>query len=496
MTCRLAYGRAGLEITVPDTAAVTVVEPVFVPAIPDQEAAVAESLGRPIGSLPLRERVAPIDTVAVVFSDLTRPTPNAVLVPAVLAELAAAGIPPDRITLFNSTGTHRPNTRPELAGMLGEDVVSRYRIVQNDARADGRHAPVGTTASGNEIHILKDFLACSFKILTGFIEPHFFAGFSGGGKAIMPGLARLDTVMRNHDARTMDDPRSTWAVLDGNPVRAEVEETVAFVRPDFLVNVALNRDKRITAVFSGDVTAAYRAGTEFVRKTAMVEVASPFDIVVTSNSGYPLDLNLYQAVKGMSAAARIVRPGGSIVVAAECWDGIPEHGSFGRLLREAKDVDELLARIRTPGFAMDDQWQAQILALIVKKADVYVHADGLTPRQIETAKLRPCPSIDEQVALLLRRYGPRARVCVLPEGPQTVPYCPSGGPPHRPSGGPPHHPSGGPPHHPSGGPPHRPSGGPPLTRAGTPRQPSGRGTTPAAPRTGRSPGTSPAPREC
>jgi lactate racemase len=426
MNCRLAYGTTGLEIAIPDAASVTVVEPVFVPAVPDQAAAISASLRSPIESAPLRRRVRPADAVAVVFSDLTRPTPNAVLVPAVLGELEAAGVPPDRITLFNATGTHRLNTPRELAGMLGEDVVRRYRIVQNDARADGQHAMVGTTASGNEIRILKDFLACSFKILTGFIEPHFFAGFSGGGKAIMPGMARLDTVMRNHDARTMDDPRSTWAVLEGNPMRAEVEETVAFVRPDFLVNVSLNRDKRITGVFSGDVAAAYRTGTEFVAKTAMVEVPSPFDIVVTSNSGYPLDLNLYQAVKGMSAAARIVRPGGSIIIAAQCRDGIPDHGSFGRLLREAANLDVLLARIRAPGFLMDDQWEAQILALVAKKADVYVHADGLTPEQIATAKLKPCPSIDGQLALLLRKYGPDARICVLPEGPQTVPYCSAG----------------------------------------------------------------------
>jgi nickel-dependent lactate racemase len=202
-----------------------------------------------------------------------------------------------------------------------------------------------------------------------------------------------------------------------------VEEAVSFVRPDFLVNVALNRDKRVTRVFSGDVAAAYRAGTAFVRETAMVEVASPFDIVVTTNSGWPLDLNLYQAVKGMSAAARITRPGGSIIVAAECRDGLPDHGSFGQLLREAKDVEDLLARVRAPGFRMDDQWEAQILALIVEKADVYVHADGLTPEQITLAKLRPCASVDDQVAALLEKYGRNARICVLPEGPQTVPYC-------------------------------------------------------------------------
>ncbi|MCX7029357.1 MAG: nickel-dependent lactate racemase [Spirochaetes bacterium] len=423
MRIRLAYGKKGLEIVIPDTASVTVVEPAFVAAAPDQEAVVADSLARPIGSLPLRERARPTDTVAVVFSDITRPTPNTLIVPAVLEELGAAGVPRDRITLFNSTGTHRLNTREELVGMLGADVVSRYRIVQNNARADGEHVTVGTTKSGNEIRIQRDFASCSFKILTGFIEPHFFAGFSGGGKAIMPGMAHLDTVMRNHNARNMDDGKATWAVLDGNPVRREVEEAVSFVRPDFLVNVALNRDKRVTRAFSGDVAAAYRAGTEFVRKTAMVEVASPFDIVITSNSGYPLDLNLYQAVKGMSAAARVTRPGGSIIVAAECWDGIPDHGSFGKLLREAKSVDDLLARIRSPGFSMDDQWQAQILALIVKKADVCVHAGGLTPEQITLAKLRPCASIDDQVAMLLLKYGRNARICVLPEGPQTVPYC-------------------------------------------------------------------------
>jgi lactate racemase len=420
---RLAYGNTGLEISLPDDASVTVVEPVFVPAAPDQQAAVADSLRNPIGSLPLRDLVTRTDTVAVAFSDITRPTPNALIVPAVLRELEAAGVPRDRITLFNATGTHRTNTREELVGLLGEGVVARYRIVQNDARASGEHVAVGTTRSGNEILIQKDFARCSFKILTGFIEPHFFAGFSGGGKAIMPGMAHLDTVMRNHNARNIDDGKATWAVLDGNPLRGEVEEAVSFVRPDFLVNVALNRDKRVTGVFSGDLTAAYRSGTEFVGKTAMVEVASPFDIVITSNSGWPLDLNLYQAVKGMSAAARISRPGGSIIVAAECRDGIPDHGSFGGLLREAKGVDDLLARIRAPGFRMDDQWEAQILALIVKKADVYVHADGLTPRQISGAWLLPCASIDDQVGALLEKYGRDARVCVLPEGPQTVPYC-------------------------------------------------------------------------
>ncbi|MGA2976102.1 MAG: nickel-dependent lactate racemase [Spirochaetia bacterium] len=422
MKVTLAYGKTGLDVRLPEWADIAIIEPRFVPAAPDERRVITDSLRNPIGALPLGEGVSPHDTVAVVFSDITRPTPNALVIPTILDELRAAGVPRDRITLFNATGTHRPNTELELIGMLGREIVSSYRIVQNDARAAAEHVKVGATRSGNEIWIQKEFMACSYKILTGFIEPHFFAGFSGGGKAVMPGMARLDTVIRNHSASNIDHPRAQWAVLDGNPIRGEVDEAAALVRPSFLVNVALNRDKAVTRSFAGDVFEAYRAGTGFVKSTSMARVASAFDIVLTSNSGFPLDLNLYQAVKGMSAAARITRPGGSLLIAAECRDGIPSHGSFGRLLREARDPDDLLARIRTPGFMMDDQWQAQILALIVKKADVFVHASGLTAAQITQAKLTPCPCLEDQINALLEKYGKNARICVLPEGPQTVPY--------------------------------------------------------------------------
>ncbi len=422
MKLKLAYGKTDLAISLPPSADVTVVEPRFVPSVGDQRRAVTESLRRPIGRPPLREAVKASDTVAIVFSDITRPTPNDLLIPAILDELRSAGVAEEQITLFNSTGTHRLNTRQELSGMLGEEVVGRYRIIQNDARAENAHASVGVTSSGNEIKLLKDFLACSFKILTGFIEPHFFAGFSGGGKAVMPGLAHLDTVMRNHNARNIDDRRSSWGILAGNPIRDEVEEAVSLVSPDFLVNVTLNKHKEVTRSFAGDWITAYREGVEFVRKTAMRRVDALFDIVITSNSGYPLDLNLYQAVKGMSAAAKVARPGGSIIVAAECWDGIPDHGSFGRLLREARDAEDLLARIRSEGFMADDQWQAQILASIVQRYEVSVYSGGLTQEQLAQAKLRPCLSIEGKVVELLERYGSSARICVLPEGPQTIPY--------------------------------------------------------------------------
>ncbi len=422
MKLKLAYGKEGLDVVLPDGAAVTVIEPVFVPALPDQKAAIADSLRNPIGSPPLAKIVKPNDTVAVVFSDITRPAPNRLIIPVILDELRAAGVPKDRVTLFNATGTHRLNTKEELAGMLGQRIVDEYRIVQNDARARGIHERVGITRGGNEILIHKDFLSCSFKILTGFIEPHFFAGFSGGGKAVMPGLAELGTVMRNHGARNIDDPNANWGVLDGNPIREEVNEAASMTKPSFLVNVALNKNREVTGSFAGDWIEAFAAGTEFVRRTAMAAVDRLFDVVVTSNSGYPLDLNLYQAVKGMSAAERITKPGGSVVIASECRDGVPDHGSFGALMRESGNADELLARIRSAGFMRDDQWQAQILAKIVKRVDVYVYTTGLTADQLIKAKVRPCASIEALVRTLLKKIGERAEICVLPEGPQTIPY--------------------------------------------------------------------------
>jgi nickel-dependent lactate racemase len=193
----------------------------------------------------------------------------------------------------------------------------------------------------------------------------------------------------------------------------------------FLFNVTLNKHKAITGVFAGDLEAAHAAGCVFARESVMVPVARPFDIVVTTNSGYPLDLNLYQSVKGMSAASGIVRRGGAMLIATECWDGIPEHGLFAQLLREAGSPRRLLEMVRRPGFLEQDQWQAQIQAQIQLKADIYVHSSYLSAQQVRTALLEPCPSIEETLAGLVKKYGPQARIAVMPEGPQTVPYIDS-----------------------------------------------------------------------
>jgi nickel-dependent lactate racemase len=418
---KLAYGRDGLWIDLPEDAPVTVVEPWPVPGLPDERAALLASLRSPTGTAPLRDLVRSDDAIAVVFSDLTRPMPNDRVLPALLEELALGGVPDKQIVLVNALGTHRPQTEAELAGMLGGEIVARYRIVQHDAWDDERMVDVGVNHAGRTVRVNRAYAEASVRILTGFIEPHFFAGFSGGPKAVLPGISDIESILDNHGAAMIAHPNATWAVTAGNPLWEETLAIAQATDPTFLLNVTLNREREITGVFAGDMVEAHRAGTAFVRETAMQPAAEPFDIVITSNSGYPLDLNLYQAVKGMSAAARIVRPGGDIIVAAECWDGVPAHGEYRRLLWEADSPQALLDRIMALGFRCHDQWEAQVQAQIQLKARVHVYADGLFDEDLRRALVIPCRSVEETVAQL-RRRNPSATVAVLPEGPQTVPY--------------------------------------------------------------------------
>jgi len=417
---KLAYGKEGLDIILPDNLNVDVVEPRYREGLPDQAAAIEEALLKPIDSKPLRDLAKQSGTVGIVINDITRPMPYKLILPILLRELR--GLSDEQILLFNATGTHRPNTEVELREMVGDEVFRRYRIIQNDARDRPSYKLVGTSRSGNEIRLHKEYLNCETRILTGFIEPHFFAGFSGGGKAVTPGLALLETVLKNHSVKNIDHPKATWGVTYGNPIWEEIQQAALLSPPSFLLNVALNRDKEITAVFTGDFRKAHERGCAYVKKNAMAAVEKPYDIVITSNSGYPLDLNMYQAVKGMSAAAQVVKKGGSIIVAADCRDGIPDHGDYGELLLEAESPESLLKTIRKQDFTRQDMWQAQVHSLVCQKADVYFHSRNLSDEQIERAFLKPCSRVEETVEKLLHKYGRDASICVLPEGPQTIPY--------------------------------------------------------------------------
>ena len=421
MRVKLAYGHEGLWVDLPDGSEVTVIEPQYVPGLGDEPAALRAAMTAPRGTPSLMSLVGPDDTIAIVFSDITRPMPNDRVLPVLLDTLAHAGVAAEQITLINALGTHRAQTEVELVEMLGAGIIERYTVLQHDAWDDANLIGVARNYSGRLVRVHRAYAEASVRILTGFVEPHFFAGASGGPKAVLPGIADIDSIMDNHGARLLSSGQATWAITVGNPLWDELYDVVVATQPTFLLNVTLNRDREITGVFAGDLLQAHQAAVDFVRTWAMQPVDAPFDIVVTTNSGYPLDLNLYQSVKGMSAAAQIVKPGGDIIIAAECWDGIPEHGEYGRLLREAESPEALLATIRAPGFRCHDQWEAQVQAQIQQKARVHVYADGLTDTQLREAMVAPCRSIEGRLAELLAE-NPQARIAILPEGPQTVPY--------------------------------------------------------------------------
>ena len=432
MNLRLAYGQSGLPLELPDDWGVTVIEPRFTRAIPRPEEHVLKALRCPIASPPLAEWARPGDRVGIVFSDITRPLPRRLLLDVIIGELRQ--VPGVRITLFNALGTHRPNSEAELREMLGDPPVNDFRIVQNDAYDPSTHVRLGVSSFGHEIFVNRELAACDAVVLTGFIEPHLFAGFSGGGKAVMPGMAGQRTVLGNHDAGMIGDPNAVWGITRGNPVWEEIREIALKIASEtraggiFLVNVTLNRDKDITGVFCGGLDEAHAEGCARARETCMAPVEAPFDIVVTTNSGYPLDLNVYQAVKGISAAARVVKKGGAIVCAAECREGVPGGSEFSRLLGSVRSPDELLARVLTPGFLAQDQWQAHILGLIARETDVYLYSDKLSDGEIAGALLRPCRDIPGTLAELREKHGAgtggraAARICVMPEGPQTIPF--------------------------------------------------------------------------
>jgi lactate racemase len=410
----LAYGRHGTSVDVPDSADVVV--PLEEPGLDGEEEAITDALRRPLTGPPLADLVVPAKRVAVVFPDLTRPMPNRTVLPPLLAELARCGVPDDRIVLLCATGTHRQATAAEMAELIGADVVDRYDVIDHDATDDDAHVPVGTV-DGTPVLLQREYVEADVRIITGFVEPHFFAGFSGGPKAVCPGLAATATILEAHHPRRIADARATFVTRTGNPVHDFVRTAAALAPPHLSLDVAINRGRQVTAVFAGPLPAAHDVACAHVRSIAVREVPAPFDLVVSTNGGHPLDRNLYQAVKGMAAAERIVRPGGVIVMAAACEDGVPAGGGFARLLAAARTPADLAGPSGAPAL---DRWQAQVLGRVLARAEVHLHSGGLDEAAIDDALLIPAPDLDGAVAAALERRGPGARVAVIPEGPLTV----------------------------------------------------------------------------
>jgi lactate racemase len=417
----LAYGETGLVIDVPADRRTTVVTPRRLDAVPDERRAVHAALQRPTAGPPLRDRVHNGQTVAIAMCDGTRPQPRRVIIPALLDELDGI-IRPEDVVVLVATGTHRGNTPAELERMLGADVLDRVRLVNHDARDPAALRSVGWFAGDVPVSLNRAWLDADVRITTGFVEPHFFAGFSGGPKLVAPGLAGLDTVLALHNARRIGNPHATWGVTVGNPVHDAVREIADATGVDFGVDVLLDRRHRIVDVFAGDLLAEHAAACRAARDLAMVRVPAAFDIVVTSNAGFPLDQNLYQCVKGISAAGAVVRKGGSLVCAAECRDGFPDHGAYREVLASEPTPAALLRAIEARSDTLPDQWQVQVQCQVQARARVLLHTRGLTPAELAVAHLEPAADVSSTVRDELARLGPDATLGVLPEGPQTIAY--------------------------------------------------------------------------
>lgn len=422
MRVTLDYGRTGLAVELPDE---RVVGPLAIrPAapLPDPEAAIANALRHPIGTRPLAELARGRKNACILVCDITRPVPNRLILPPLLRLLEEQGIARRDILLLIATGLHRPNEGAELEEMVGPEIAANYRIENHHGKVLAEHDYLGETPNGVPVYLDSRYVRADLKITTGLIEPHLMAGYSGGRKVICPGIAALETVKVWHGPRFLEHPRADCGFLEGNPVHEENTRIAWMAGCDFIVNVCLDGQRRITWVGAGHMEHAWREGVRFVEGVVKVPVPEPCDVVVTTAAGYPLDTTWYQAVKGLTGALPIVKQGGTIVLAASLSEGVgsPE---FQHLLADNPDLKAFKQRILGKDYFVLDQWQLEEQCKVMERCRrVKVVSDGLPPETLRRCHAEPAASVEQAVADCLAEYGPKARVAVIPKGPYVLPY--------------------------------------------------------------------------
>jgi len=420
MMTRFSFGKNGIDVSVPDGPAgfdCQTVRSRSAAALTNVAAALDEVLDHPIGCEPLAKLAAGKRTAAISVCDITRPAPNSVTLPPLLARLHAAGIPPEGVTILIATGLHRAATEDEIKTILGPAIAGAYRVVSHNARDLAAHRPLGTTRRGTPVFIDERFIAADLHITLGFVEQHLMLGFSGGRKLIAPGLAAQETIKVLHSPRFMREPLATEGSIDGNPLHVELLEIASMARHDFALDVTLTLDRQISGVFAGHPVKAHAAAVDFLESTSLAPLPELADAVITSSAGYPLDLTFYQIVKGITAAQHLVKPGGRILVVAECAEGIgsPE---FARMLKAYPGHASFLDEIREAPVQID-QWQLEKLALAGLKNKIFFFTPGVSRHQLGALAPSAFNKVDEAVAALLHGLPSGARVLLIPEGPYT-----------------------------------------------------------------------------
>jgi len=418
MRIELAFGKTGLAVDLPDRFRYQVLEARSAKPLADAAAALEWALDAPAGSPGLRQLAAGKRSAAISVCDITRPAPNRQVLPPVLRRLEEAGIPRGGITILIATGLHRPATEQEIREIVGEEIAARYRVENHFARQLSGHRHLGSTAGGTPVYIDERFMAADLHITLGFIEPHLMLGFSGGRKLIVPGLAAQETIKALHSSKFMRQPLAVEGSIEHNPLHKELLEIAGMARHDFMVDVALARDRRIAGVFAGDRTEAHRKGVEFVSNVMLELLDEPVDAVITTSAGYPLDLTFYQSVKGITAASHIVKPGGKILLVAACDEG-PGAPEFTRMLREHPTDRGFLEHIEGKPVIVD-QWQLEKLALVTMEKRVLWYVPGLAEEYYPSLWGRAFPSAKAAVDALAAELEPGSRVAVIPEGPYVL----------------------------------------------------------------------------
>ncbi|PZC47638.1 MAG: Nickel-dependent lactate racemase [Chloroflexi bacterium] len=423
MRVQLAYGDQGLPVDLPDHT--DVIEPLPSQPLANVPAHLRAAIAAPIGAPPLADRVGPNDHVTIVFSDNTRPVPNREIAPALLEALAAAGVPDHQITLLVGGGLHEPLSAAQIDTLLGADIARRYRTLAHDARDPDQQIFLqrypGERRGG--IYLNAAFMQATVRIVTGFVEPHLFAGYSGGGKGVFPGVASAHNIMRNHGVANLANDSATYCVTEGNPIFEDVRRIALNASVDFLCNVTLDAHKRVTGVFCGDLIAAHDAAIAHIDRQAVRPIERPYDIVVGSNGGHPADLNLYQSVKGIVAAGLGVRDGGEIVIAAECREGVGSE-DYAAFLASAESPQALMEEMLQPDFHRIDSWQVQMQVAVQQRARLSLYST-LDDAAVRAAHLQPVADISATVARLAaahqRHTEDRTRILALPHGFQAIP---------------------------------------------------------------------------
>ena len=407
MKVTMDYGRDGLDIEVPDHA--LVLQMSNTPALSDLDQKLEEALAHPIGALALRQLARGRSDACIVISDITRPVPNAKILPPILRILEEEGIAREDITILVGTGLHRPNEGEELVQLVGEEIACSYRIVNHKARERDTLTYLGDTSGGAPIWIDTLYVESDLKIATSLIEPHLMAGYSGGRKAICPGLMGVDTMRILHGPKLLSHANAAEGIIEGNPFHRQALEVAQRAGVDFTLNVAMNERREVTGIFAGDLEKAHAEGVSFVQRQNGATLSEPVDMVITSSAGLPLDLTFYQAVKGLTAALSIIREGGTVLIVARCDEGIggPE---FTDLLLNTTSVENFAQRLEDPDFFVIDQWQLQELCKVMRKANVMMFSEGIQDEDRERVLVEMVPSVEGAIARVLNERGADARI--------------------------------------------------------------------------------------